>query len=69
MLVLTRRENEEIFIGEGEGRITIRVLHQAGAYASAKKVRLGIDAPKHINIVRAEIVGKPRKEEKHHVTR
>ncbi len=48
MLVLTRKQNEKIRIGEN---ITITVIRMKG-----KAVRLGIDAPKEINVLRGELV-------------
>jgi carbon storage regulator len=48
MLVLTRRPGEQILIG-GE-LVTVTVLSIEG-----NKVRLGIEAPRELNIVRSEI--------------
>ncbi len=48
MLVLTRKQNEKICIGN---EITITVLRTKG-----KGVRLGIEAPAHINVLRGELV-------------
>jgi carbon storage regulator CsrA len=48
MLVLTRKQNEKIRIGEN---ITITVIRMKG-----KAVRLGIDAPKEINVLRGELL-------------
>ena len=48
MLVLTRKQNEKIQIGDN---ITITVIRTKG-----KAVRLGIDAPKNINVLRGELV-------------
>jgi carbon storage regulator len=48
MLVLTRKQSEKIRIGDD---ITITVLWTKG-----KAVRLGIEAPAHINILRGELV-------------
>lgn len=48
MLVLTRKQNEKIRIGN---EVTITVLRTKG-----KGVRLGIEAPAHINILRGELV-------------
>jgi carbon storage regulator len=48
MLVLTRKQNEKIRIGN---EITITVLRTKG-----KGVRLGIEAPAHINVLRGELV-------------
>lgn len=47
MLVLTRRTNEEIII---DGNIHIRILSAEG-----NRVRIGIDAPPHVRVDRAEI--------------
>lgn len=48
MLVLTRKQNEKIRIGDN---ITITVIRMKG-----KAVRLGIEAPKDINVLRGELV-------------
>ena len=48
MLILTRRENEDIIIGDG--LITISVLGVSG-----RQVKLGIDAPKEVPVHRSEI--------------
>ncbi len=48
MLVLTRKQNEKIRIGEN---ITITVIRMKG-----KSVRLGIEAPKSINVLRGELL-------------
>lgn len=47
MLVLSRREEQEIRIG---GEILIRVLKVSGS-----TVKLGIEAPRQTSIVRAEL--------------
>ena len=47
MLVLTRKQNEKIRIGEN---ITITVLRMKG-----KAVRLGIEAPHDLNVIRGEL--------------
>jgi carbon storage regulator len=49
MLVLTRKPNESIVI---DGRITVTVVRVQG-----DKVRLGIEAPKEIQIWRKELLG------------
>lgn len=55
MLVLTRKTNEEIFIGEGEDRIVIMVVSvQQG------RVKLGISAPPEQRILRAELLEEPK---------
>ena len=50
MLVLTRKTEEAILIGAD---ITVRVLAVSG-----DKVRIGIDAPKSMKIIRAETLQK-----------
>jgi carbon storage regulator len=47
MLVLSRKTGEKIHIGSG---ITISVVAVMG-----RKVRIGIDAPKEVPVVRAEL--------------
>ena len=48
MLVLTRKQNEGILIGSN---ILISVIHIDG-----DKVRLGIEAPKTIRVIREELM-------------
>jgi carbon storage regulator len=52
MLVLSRREGESITI---EGGITVTVLEQQGA-----NVRLGVEAPREIGVMRTELLELPR---------
>ena len=47
MLVLTRKPGEKLFIGSG---VTLTVLEVHG-----NRIRLGIDAPPEVPIVRAEL--------------
>jgi carbon storage regulator len=47
MLVLSRKKNEVVFIGD---HIRIAVVEIRGG-----KVRLGFDAPKHVPVHRAEV--------------
>jgi carbon storage regulator len=47
MLVLTRKLNESIKIGEN---ITITIVDVSGG-----KVRIGVDAPKEIRVIRSEV--------------
>ncbi len=47
MLVLSRKEGESLTI---DGRITVTVTKLAGG-----KVRLGIEAPKEVTILRSEL--------------
>lgn len=53
MLILTRRIGEALIIGDD---VVINVLGVKG-----NQVRLGIDAPKHIKILREELI--PHEEE------
>ena len=48
MLVLTRKQNEKIRIGDN---ITITVVRMKG-----KSVRLGIEAPNQVNVLRGELI-------------
>ncbi len=48
MLVITRRKNEGFYVGDAY----IRVLPSS----TYDQIRLGIDAPKDINIVREELL-------------
>lgn len=50
MLVLTRRTNEQIIIGEGDNTVTLTVVRVDGC-----KVRIGVDAPKAVQVHRKEI--------------
>ena len=54
MLVLNRKARERILIGE---KIVIRVVA-----IDRNRVRLGIDAPPELKILREELRGRPRSE-------
>lgn len=49
MLVLARRRNEGIVIGDG---VTVTILEIRG-----NQVRLGIEAPKDVRVLREELTG------------
>lgn len=49
MLVLTRKNNESIQIGDS---ITIKVIR-----ADRNKVRIGIEAPQEVRVLRSELRG------------
>ncbi|MHB1559847.1 MAG: carbon storage regulator [Isosphaeraceae bacterium] len=51
MLVLTRRVKERLYIGEN---VCVTVLRLASG-----QVRLGIEAPRDVSVVRAELVDDP----------
>jgi carbon storage regulator len=50
MLILTRRINESLIIGEGDNQVTITVIGVSG-----QQVRIGAQAKSHITIHREEI--------------
>jgi carbon storage regulator len=52
MLVLSRKSQESITIG---GNIKVRIISIRG-----NTVRLGIEAPQEVSIVRSELADKPR---------
>jgi carbon storage regulator len=55
MLVLTRKETEEIVIKLESGEtITISIERISG-----ERVKIGIDAPKHIPVIRRELLNIP----------
>ena len=57
MLVLSRKRNEDIVIGEGEKKVVVRVLEIIG-----DRVRLGFIAEQSVAILRAEVT--PENQEK-----
>lgn len=57
MLVLSRRIGETLNIGE---EITLTVLGISG-----NQVRVGIEAPKEVNIVRSELLDPNRQQHQH----
>jgi carbon storage regulator len=52
MLILTRKVNESIRIGAD---VEVRILGVHG-----NQVRIGIEAPRAIEVMRTELVGRPR---------
>lgn len=60
MLVLTRKTNESICIGEG---IEVIVLEAHGS-----RVRLGFKAPKNVSIQRREVVERAAREQSFEVS-
>jgi carbon storage regulator len=50
MLVLARKKNESIIIGEGDNAVRIVVVEIRG-----DKVRLGIEAPTDVSVHRQEV--------------
>ena len=58
MLILTRRVQETVVIGHGERAIRVTVLGVKGHH-----VRVGIDAPKDIEIHREEVYERIKRQE------
>ena len=56
MLVLSRKLDEDIVIGEGENKVIVRVVEING-----DKVRLGFIAADNVAIMRKEVIKKPEK--------
>ena len=50
MLVLTRKVGESILVGETVGETKVTVLEIKGG-----RIRLGIEAPREVNVVRDEL--------------
>jgi carbon storage regulator len=50
MLVLSRRRDEQIVVGEGESQVVITVIEVRG-----DRVRIGVEARKDIEIHRKEV--------------
>lgn len=57
MLVLSRKENEQIVIGEN---IVVKIINVKNG-----RVRLGIEAPRHLPVHRQEVYDAIRKEKSH----
>ena len=56
MLILTRRLTEEIRVGDD---ITIAILGISG-----RSVRIGVEAPRHISVDRAEVYERKRQQDR-----
>ena len=54
MLVLSRKVNESIQIGDDIKIVIVRITHN--------KIRIGIEAPKSIPVVRGELLSLPSNE-------
>ncbi|XAK47196.1 carbon storage regulator CsrA [Campylobacter coli] len=61
MLILSRKENESIVIGEG---IEIKIVQTGKGYA-----KIGIDAPKSLMILRKELLTQIKDEKLHSVVK
>lgn len=61
MLILSRKENESIVIGEG---IEIKIVQTGKGYA-----KIGIDAPKSLIILRKELLTQIKDENLHSVVK
>jgi carbon storage regulator len=58
MLVLSRKKNESIVVGEGKDAVTIVIVEIRG-----DKVRLGVEAPKEVPVHRREVYEAIRRNE------
>ena len=59
MLVLTRKSHEQIQIGDN---ITVTILRVKGG-----AIRVGIEAPRNVNVLRKELEGRPARPEKNSI--
>ncbi len=57
MLVLSRQEDEQVYIGSGDKRVVITVIEIRG-----DKIRLGFDGPAEIPIHRREVAERIERE-------
>ncbi len=55
MLILTRRVNEKLMVGD---EVTVTVLSISG-----NQVRIGVNAPRHVPVHREEIYDKVKRQE------
>jgi carbon storage regulator len=55
VLILTRKAGESIRIGDD-----IQVFIMPNPSSSSRQVRIGIEAPKHVKILRTELKGEDR---------
>lgn len=51
MLVLTRKKNERIVIGDGPDAVVVTLLEMRG-----DKIRVGVDAPRSTRVMREELI-------------
>ncbi|MCG8491683.1 MAG: carbon storage regulator CsrA [Sneathiellales bacterium] len=58
MLILTRRTGESLKVGDD---ITVTVLGTKG-----NQIRIGLDAPKSVSIVREELLGRAKSQDASH---
>ena len=64
MLVLSRKRNEDVLIGEGDAQVLVRVVEIIG-----DRVKLGFIAPDGITIMRTEITDKQKEQPKNGLER
>jgi carbon storage regulator len=55
MLSLTRKPNESIILKTSDGDVKVMIIGQRGQY-----VRVGIDAPQSVAILREELIDRDR---------
>ena len=59
MLVLSRKIGESLVIGSGDTAIRIQFV----GFGPTGQVKLGIEAPREVSILRSELIGRGRKED------
>ena len=57
MLVITRKSRESVAIGDD---VVVTVIHVGGG-----EVRIGIDAPKEVRVMRTELLERLKERERH----
>jgi len=55
MLCLTRRSGEELIFRTSDGDVRLKVENPKG---NVGRIRVSIDAPRHVRIIRAELLKK-----------
>lgn len=55
MLILSRKENESIILQWGEAQAKVKIFE-----IKPWCVKIGVEAPKSVSILRDELVGRPR---------
>lgn len=62
MLVLSRRIDESIIIEGSDGPIEVRIVRVQEGERGRYKVKLAIEAPKHVTVDRSEVYESKQKE-------
>lgn len=56
MLIITRKVDEEFIFYTPDGEITFKILSHVHNKHGDARYKIGIDAPKSVNVVRSELV-------------